>query len=100
MGGWGRAAAWMGRCGCGARRGSAGWAYPWLCRCGRLLATVHGHAGAVWGVALSGDGRLVASSGFDGTVRLWAAPSGRLLATLHGHTSAVQGVALSGDGQV
>jgi WD40 repeat protein len=50
------------------------------------------------GVALSGDGQLLASSGFDGTAKLWEAPSGRLLATLQGHTSGVFAVALRRDG--
>ena len=62
------------------------------------LATLQGHSGVVWGVALSGDGRLLASGSQDGTVKLWEAPRGRLRATLQGHSGGVEGVALSADG--
>jgi WD40 repeat protein len=72
----------------------------WETDTGRLLATLQGHAGAVWRVALSADGQLLASSGEDGTVRLWETSSGRPLATLQGHTGTVWGVALSDSGQL
>jgi WD40 repeat protein len=51
-------------------------------------------------VALSRDGRLVASSGLDGTARLWEAGSGRPLATLRGHSGEVYSVALDGAGRL
>src|SRR5436853_303173 len=67
---------------------------------GRLLATLQGHTGPVYGLALSPDGRLLASGGQDGTVRQWEASTGRLLATLHGHTGPVYGAAMSPDGRL
>jgi WD40 repeat protein len=53
----------------------------------------------VYGVALSGDGDIVASGGWDGSVRVFDSAHGQLQHTLHGHTGAVWGVALSGDGR-
>jgi WD40 repeat protein len=72
----------------------------WEAGSGRPLTTLQGHTGLVRGVALSGDGRLLASGGQDGTVKLWEPASGQPLATLQGHTGVVYGVALSGDGSL
>src|SRR3977135_1864971 len=72
----------------------------WEASTGRLLATLEGHTSGVWGVALSANGRLLASGSADRTVRLWEASTGRLLATLQGHTGPVHGVALSADGRL
>src|SRR5207302_9726035 len=77
---------------------AAGEVWLWRVADRTPLMAVRGHTGPVYGVALSADGRLLASGSGDGTVRLWEAPSGRPLATLRGHTGGVRGVALSADG--
>ena len=50
-------------------------------------------------MAFSPDGRLLASGGYDETVRLWDRATGDCLRTLTAHT-AVQAVAFSPDGRL
>jgi WD40 repeat protein/tRNA A-37 threonylcarbamoyl transferase component Bud32 len=59
-----------------------------------------GHAGCVWGVTLSADGRLALSGGQDGTLRLWDVATGAEVRVLGGPGSEVRAVALSADGRL
>jgi WD40 repeat protein len=72
----------------------------WETGTGRSVATLEGHTGPVFGVALSRDGRLLVSGEHGGTVRLWDVRTGVELATLRGHAGAVWGASLSDDGQL
>lgn len=54
--------------------------------------------GAVYGVAVSGDGSLIATGSTDALVRVYDGQTGDLLHTLQRHTSGVATVAMAPDG--
>ncbi|MBI4615443.1 MAG: serine/threonine protein kinase [Planctomycetes bacterium] len=56
------------------------------------------HRGLVNAVALSPDGKLLATAGDDATVRIWEVESGRSLRILVGHAAPVYAIAWSPDG--
>lgn len=66
-----------------------------------LPARLRGHTGEVRDVAYSPDGRILATSAGDTTVRLWDVATGAQVgAALTGHTATVNGLAFSPDGTI
>ena len=64
------------------------------------LLSLKGHAGAVRSVALSADGKRLASASYDQTVIVWDAMTGQKTHTLNGHADWVRSVAFRGDGKL
>ena len=65
---------------------------------GSRVGNLSGHATAVWAVDTSSDGKLVATAGYDGMVKLWDMQSRKLKADLNQHQGWVRSVAFSPDG--
>ncbi len=57
-----------------------------------------GHPTAVWAVKISRDGRLAATAGYDGLVKLWDFPSRKLKADLRKQKGWVRSLDISPDG--
>jgi WD40 repeat protein len=71
----------------------------WDVGSGELLQTLSGHTGIVWMVAVSPDGKLLASGSNDQTVKVWDWTTGELLQSLDFPYSPVS-VRFSPDGQI
>jgi hypothetical protein len=83
------------------RAGGPAWLPRWAARSTSpaLAMTLTGHAGRVWAVAVTADGRLAVSGGRDRTLRLWNLDTGEAERTLIGHAGRVWTVAVTADGR-
>jgi WD40 repeat protein len=64
------------------------------------VQTMEGHNGLVTFVAFRPDGKMLASTSGDMTIRLWDSITGQCLHTLKGHHKWVQSVAFQADGRI
>jgi WD40 repeat protein/tRNA A-37 threonylcarbamoyl transferase component Bud32 len=65
----------------------------------KAIMTIHGHIDGVQGVAVSPDGKYIASSSWDKTIKVWNAATGAELMTLRGHNGGVGTISFSPDGK-
>jgi WD40 repeat protein len=65
---------------------------------GSVLHALTGHAGRVRAVKFSSDGKLLATAGDDGTVRLWQPSDGALVGTVEAHDNGASCLDFSPDG--
>ncbi|BAY14037.1 nSTAND1 domain-containing NTPase [Calothrix sp. NIES-2098] len=69
--------------------------FYWIVERDRL----EGHQALIWGVTFSHDGKLIASTSYDHTIKLWNL-DGSLYKTLEGHKDKVLGVSFSPDDRI
>ncbi len=72
----------------------------WNLQDGLQTRTLEGHKSPVTALAISPDGKLLASGSTETTIKLWSLPDGLLLSTLQGHRRSVRALAITPDGKL
>ena len=81
----------------GTRRG--GELYIWRLNNPLVYKKIKAHPGIVMSVAISPDGRWIASAGADGLLKLWDSSNGSLIREFTGHAGGIYTLAFSPDGK-
>src|SRR6266404_4356858 len=72
----------------------------WDTATGQQVGAIKGHGKGVTEVVFSRDGKLLASSGTDNTIKIWDVATKRELRTLTGHTANIESMDFSPDGRL
>ena len=84
----------------GGQPGVAGEFAQWNVLDGTLLRSVSAHKDAVYSLALSPDGKILATGSYDQKIKLWDTETGQELRTLSGHNGCVYALAFRPDGKI
>ncbi|MCH2584100.1 MAG: hypothetical protein MK138_04960, partial [Planctomycetes bacterium] len=81
--------------------GLSGEAFLWDVETGKLIRRFTGeHRDILFDAELSPDGAILATAGYDRSIKVWETGSGKLLRTIEGHNGAIYDIAFSPDGSV
>ncbi|HEY3901592.1 MAG TPA: c-type cytochrome domain-containing protein [Chthoniobacter sp.] len=80
--------------------GISGIAYQWKVADGSLVRKYEGHRDALYALALSPDGKMLATGSYDQKIKLWNVADGAEIRTLTGHNGAIYGLSFRPDGHV
>ena len=84
----------------GGEAGIVGEVKRWKTSDGALQQSFEGHLDAAYALAVSPDGKLIATGAYDQKIRLWDTATGKEVALLKGHNGAVNGLSFRPDGKV
>lgn len=80
--------------------GVSGVAYQFTVADGKLVRKFTGHTDALYALALSPDGKLLVTGGYDQKIKLWDLATGQEKTTLKGHNGCINGLSFRPDGKV
>lgn len=78
---------------------SANFSQLWNLHTGELIRNFSGHSGAVYCVAISPNGTILASGSYDKQIKLWNLETGQEFRTIKGHSFLIRSLAFSPDGE-
>ncbi|MCH2367343.1 MAG: hypothetical protein MK554_09035, partial [Planctomycetes bacterium] len=81
--------------------GLSGEAFLWDVETGKNIRRFTGeHRDILFDAELSPDGAILATAGYDRSIKIWETANGKLLRTIEGHNGAIYDIAFSPDGSV